>query len=527
MNALHRRLRHLSRSPRWWGGAGAVVALVPTVILAVAVASGPRPAALVWALALGAVLVGSCLVAAVAYQPPGKPPIRAANVPGYVATRVWGLPRWLGIVGWALGAVGLVLVAVGHAARGADGAGTVGAAGGTVLAALGTGCAVVVVGSWALTLVTRRAQARAIRTRLARLQPTLAILHSGGTGGSAYQLPMWLPYIERVGEPYVVVTQEPKTVPIIKKLTKAPVICAGSADPRLLRQVLVPSIKVAFYVRNTKDNRVFLAHRRITHVWLNHGDSDKPANFNPLHKEFDKLFVCGQLGVDRYAANGVEIPAEKFEIVGRPQVGDIELFTTPVAERAEPVVLYAPTWMGLHSYDNYTSLPVAPELVRRLVERGVRVIFRPHPLSRKPAEIDQVTAVEDVLRADAEATGRAHVWGKKAEQTWSVADCVNRSDALVSDVSSVVSDYLASLKPYALVAMNHTEEEFRETFASARSAYVIRRDLSNLDECLDALLGPDPLLASRTERREYTLGGLTGGEAADAFVATVRRLLGA
>src|SRR5690554_2114789 len=156
--------------------------------------------------------------------------------------------------------------------------------------------------------------------------------------------------------------------------------------------------------------------------------------------------------------------------------------------------------MGLHSYDNYTSLPVGAELVQRLVDRGVRVIFRPHPLSRKPAEIDQVRAVEEVLRADREATGRKHVWGKKAETTWSVADCINRSDALVSDVSSVVSDYLASLKPYALVAMNHSIEEFREEFASARSAYVVDRDLANLDESLDLLLGADPMRESRADR---------------------------
>src|SRR5690606_40025634 len=131
----------------------------------------------------------------------------------------------------------------------------------------------------------------------------------------------------------------------------------------------------------------------------------------------------------------------------RRMIVAIVLATPPFGVKPAPVVLYAPTWMGLHSYDNSTSLPVAPAMVQRLVERGVRVIFRPHPLSRKPAEIDQVRAVEEVLRADREATGRKHVWGKKAESTWSVADCVNHSDALISDVSSVVSDYLASLKP--------------------------------------------------------------------------------
>lgn len=491
--------------------------MLGTLLVVVRASTSGWTGALFAVVVLGAALAAASLAVPVLYERPGKPPIRAANVPGYSPTRVTGVPQGLAWAGWALGVLAILVVALGISGA------LVGVA--VVVLALGTVASLAVAASWLAARMTRRAQAQAIRRHLARLEPRLAILHSGGTGGSAYQLPMWLPYIEQVGEPYIVVTQEPKTVPIIAKLTDAPVICAGKADPRLLKQVVVGSIKVAFYVRNTKDNRVFLAFDRITHVWLNHGDSDKPANFNPLHKEFDKLFVCGQLGVDRYAANGVEIPRERFEIVGRPQVEGIELASGAVADVAEPVVLFAPTWMGLHSYDNYTSLPVGAELVQRLVDRGVRVIFRPHPLSRKPAEIAQVEAVEEVLRADKEATGRKHVWGKKAESTWSVADCINRSDALISDVSSVVSDYLASLKPYALVAMNHTVEEFRGEFASARSAYVVDRELSNLDESLDLLLGADPLRSSREERREYTLGGLTGKEASEAFVATVRRLV--
>lgn len=510
---------------------GLLAAALPgalSILVAVLAAGTGWSPLLVASVVLGAVLTASVAAAPVLFETPGKPPIRAANVPGYHPTRVSGLPRWLVAAGAGLAVLGLAFLAgVTSDAVVGPGRGEVAVVVAFVVIAVGTLAAATATASWFTARLVRRSQARGIRSHVEQLRPTLAILHSGGTGGSAYQLPMWLPYVERVGEPYIVVTQEPKTVPIIARLTDAPVICAGSADPRLLRQVLTDSIKVAFYVRNTKENRVFLAHRNITHVWLNHGDSDKPANFNPLHKEFDKLFVCGQLGVDRYAANGVEIPRERFEIIGRPQVAGIELADGPVAGTDEPVVLYAPTWMGLHSYDNYTSLPRGVEIVQRLVDRGVRVIFRPHPLSRKPAEIAQVEAVEAVLRADKEATGRNHVWGKKAETTWSVADCINRSDALISDVSSVVSDYLASLKPYALVAMNHTIEEFQEQFASARSAYVIDGQLENLDDQLDLLLGADPLRPSRVERREYTLGGFTGEEASDAFVATVRRLMGA
>jgi hypothetical protein len=39
-----------------------------------------------------------------------------------------------------------------------------------------------------------------------------------------------------------------------------------------------------------------------------------------VHAIYDLIFTAGQAGIDRYARHGVSIPAEKFRIVGRPQV---------------------------------------------------------------------------------------------------------------------------------------------------------------------------------------------------------------
>ncbi len=129
-----------------------------------------------------------------------------------------------------------------------------------------------------------------------------------------------------------------------------------------------------------------------------------------------------------------------------------------------------------------------------------------------------------MLKADHAASGRKHVYGPQANEEWSVADCTNHCDALISDVSSVVSDFLQSEKPYAMMSMRASIEEFRKEFAIAETGYVVLGDLSNLGQTLDDMLGPDPLAAKRRERKRYVLGEFVGEESAEAFAELVRRL---
>lgn len=88
---------------------------------------------------------------------------------------------------------------------------------------------------------------------------------------------------------------------------------------RSLEEVIVPSLTTTFYVNNAVRNTHFIERRELTHVWLNHGDSEKPACFNPVHAIYDKIYAAGQAGIDRYARHGVDIARSKFEIVGRPR----------------------------------------------------------------------------------------------------------------------------------------------------------------------------------------------------------------
>ncbi|MEU9306166.1 hypothetical protein [Streptomyces sp. NPDC048256] len=88
-------------------------------------------------------------------------------------------------------------------------------------------------------------------------------------------------------------------------------------------------------------------------------------------------------------------------------------------------------------------------------------------------------------------------------------DCFNASDAMVSDISSVVSDFIASGKPYAVAdSAELGAEEFRRQNTAVRAAVILTNSAAELDQLLDAVGNPaaDPLAKDRKELKEYLLG---------------------
>ncbi|MFG2589349.1 hypothetical protein OG379_13285 [Streptomyces sp. NBC_01166] len=88
-------------------------------------------------------------------------------------------------------------------------------------------------------------------------------------------------------------------------------------------------------------------------------------------------------------------------------------------------------------------------------------------------------------------------------------DCFNESDAMVSDISSVVSDFIASGKPYAVTdsaAMG--VEEFRRQNTAVRAAVILSNSAVELDELMAAVTDPaaDSLGEARRELKQYLLG---------------------
>ncbi|SDU85358.1 CDP-Glycerol:Poly(glycerophosphate) glycerophosphotransferase [Microlunatus sagamiharensis] len=366
-------------------------------------------------------------------------------------------------------------------------------------------------------LQRRRAEGRLNKTLVA-YAPRFA-LHWDAQPGTGYQIGRWIPYLDRLGERYVVFVRNPNSFAEAERLTDQPVLLRRGA--REMDAVMVSSLRAVFYVNNALRNVHVVRYAGVRHVQLNHGDSDKATSYNPVFRMFDRNFVAGQAAVDRFSAHGISTAPDFFAIVGRPQVEDVVVATpgTPVRR-----VLYAPTWAGMHADSAYSSLPIGPQIVRGLVERGCTVVFRPHPYTgRNPglrAASEEVTAILADHRA---RTGTEHVFGEQAESVWTITDCFNAVDALVSDVSSVVPDFLYSEKPFAVAAMGGSVDEFFAEMPVARGGYVIAGDASNVDAVLDDLLGPDPQAGERHRLKNYYLGDFPAETYADAFLEAARR----
>ncbi|MFE7747785.1 hypothetical protein [Streptomyces sp. NPDC057428] len=88
-------------------------------------------------------------------------------------------------------------------------------------------------------------------------------------------------------------------------------------------------------------------------------------------------------------------------------------------------------------------------------------------------------------------------------------DCFNRSDAMVSDISSVVSDFIASGKPYAVTdSAKLGVEEFKRQNTAVRAAVILSNGAQEIDELLGAVADPaaDVLAEARHELKSYLLG---------------------
>ena len=80
---------------------------------------------------------------------------------------------------------------------------------------------------------------------------------------------------------------------------------------------------------------------------------------------------------------------------------------------------------------------------------------------------------------------------------------------MVSDISSVVSDFIASGKPYAVTdSAELGVEEFKRQNTAVRAAVILSNSAKELGGLLDAVRDPaaDPLAEDRGELKRYLLG---------------------
>lgn len=494
-----------------------------------------------------------------------KLPVRTRNLDlsGLSLPEVPGLLRAVPMSRLLLADLPLVLGSVGYLAGGPAVLAQTGAAL-TVLLALGAVLFAVPAFLAHMRMPSNEEVIEGLNQALREVQPEVVLYFTFGVGeqNAVYQANMWLDALEKGDRRALVIFRERGNLPHLEP-TSLPVVCVPRADD--LAALDLSAVRVALYPGNTGKNIHLIQRAEIKHVFVGHGDSDKLPSSNRVSRIFDEIWVAGRGGRDRYERVRHAIDDRDVVEVGRPQLVAVEGHRPP-EQRAVPTVIYAPTWEGVDDNNYLTSADTAGlELVERLV-RGpepVRVIYKPHPLlgRRSPAaaaahrriieligeangRLEPVTP--EAVRELAELRERIDGFRENASEQhlspedlvgyrdlldrwhsvyWtssgplrhhvvtdtlpSLFSCFNESDVMVSDISSVVADFVASGKPYAIVDMQGTDDdEFRRQFPSAGAGYVLRPGLAGLETVLAAAREPegDALADRRAVLKHYLLG---------------------
>jgi hypothetical protein len=399
-------------------------------------------------------------------------------------------------------------------------------------------------------------------------RPEVALYFSGSPD-SAYQVNMWLSMLERLDRRSVIIMRERPLVPLLGH-TSIPVVCLPSGVDMMNFEL--PTVRVALFVSNVGKNIHLLRLPGIKHVFIGHGDSDKEASFNPFSKVYDQVWVAGRAGRDRYLRAGVGVEDDDIVEVGRPQLASIATRPPAEPMRTVLYAPTWEGWTDDLRHSSLADMgpAIVRALLDRSPE--IRVLYKPHPLTgtRDPRAARAHERIVSMLRAANAAREASGEWTAApsapppqpartgpalfgrlmasdpdearlsrdsvadlaererletdtaywaAEGWWrhrvitdarpTLYECFNQCNALVSDISSVVADFVASQKPYVVTNVaNLPEESFKDRYPTAAAAYLLDRDCAALPEILNEIEkdGPDRLADRRHELKTYLLG---------------------
>ncbi|SDQ68046.1 CDP-glycerol glycerophosphotransferase family protein [Quadrisphaera sp. DSM 44207] len=373
-----------------------------------------------------------------------------------------------------------------------------------VLMALAAAAVVARGGVDVLALVRRPRGARlftAVHEAVVRHRPDVVLYAADGGPRDAHWVTPWLDVLDDLDRPALVVVRDPGLFDALPP-ARTPVVCLpGHRDVRALA---LPDTRVALYVSNSADNVRLLRDPGLRSAFIGHGDSDKSSSTNPVMKAYDEVWVAGEGARARLLRADVGVRADAVRVVGRPQVRRVQRRTA--ARTGAPVtVLYAPTWEGGSGDPAECSLLHSGlAVVERLLALGdVRVLYRPHPNtgSRDP----RVARESQRIRAALARAGAPHAV-VEAPAT-DVYTALNAADVLVTDITSVITDFLASGKPYLVVNGSDLDDAaFRDRYPSSAGAQLVGRGGEGLEAALADARGADSMRPAREALRVHLIG---------------------
>ena len=344
-----------------------------------------------------------------------------------------------------------------------------------------------------------------------------------------YQLRQWLPVFDLLDQrhPVVIVMRNAEAYAALGGLTRLRALLVPTW-PDLASVYETSDFRMVIYVNNSTYNFQSLGAPAMAHVHVNHGESDKICMVSNKVKAYDRVFVAGEAAVRRHRAALVDFDEDKLVRVGRPQ---LDLRPEPMLVPTDrPTILYAPTWEGENSSNDYTSVEVYGEtiLAAALAVPGARVVYKPHPRvisSTTPAIVGAherlVRMLDHVMEEDPNA-------GHRAELDSDILAVIPSCDLMITDVSSVGLDflYLRREQPVFITDRHSDRTQINTEVPISRCADVIdATTIGDLTKMLIARLAHDEHRTGRVEMRRYYFGDLAPGESTARFLSAIDEIL--
>jgi hypothetical protein len=322
--------------------------------------------------------------------------------------------------------------------------------------------------------------------QLHALKPQIAVVFPDAIFVS--QLAIWEPYLLACGYRVCVCA---KTRGNKQVNTTLPVFYQdeGFAIP-YLRQI--KSLQVFLYTTNRANDFHYLnKFGGIKHVFIGHGDSEKASSSSRFSKVYDYLLVADKNAYTRYAKAGVDIPKSSFFMMGAPTLPGLRFEPDKQSIRK---ILYAPTFEGKTDPGNYSSLAKIGRLLEaEAVGQQIELRFRAHPGTGQRLK-DYVGYRQDLAAA---------ALPEQEEQSSTKVSQFNWADAIIADVSGVLSEFLFTGKPI-IVPASVTDRLTHKTVQATELrhyVYLWNYQTLSLEEFLASIDG-DPLRQKRLRVRK-------------------------
>lgn len=329
------------------------------------------------------------------------------------------------------------------------------------------------------------------------------VLYLTGNESSAYQGNMWLDVLEKINIKTVVVVRDYNILYGLSK-TKLPIVYIELFnDLELLENI---GVKTVLYPANGSKNTQPLRLYRLNHYFINHGESDKVVNQSKLLMAYDKLLLSGEIAYKRLLEAKLPLRENQITFVGRPQV---ELFLKIKNIGKIKTILYAPTWEGFVEEANYTSineygLKLINQL-KKLSEKGYVVYFKPHPFTARTKRNNIDLYYKNILKI----VKNSNI--SLVNEKCSIYDYMNECDLMITDVSSIISDFLYTQKPMILTNSRKNEQyEINKNFYSTKALYILDEPFL-LQELIYSIDKNDFLKNTRVDTKNKILGEISEG----------------